>query len=97
MVQAIPTMTTLQIPDDVLQQAGITEREAVLALACRLFQTGRLSLFSAARLAGLPQSDFENVLLAQNIPLYHYTRDDLRNDMKTFETLRPPKSSGNSE
>jgi predicted HTH domain antitoxin len=70
-------MTTLQIPDDVLSQAGITEREAVLELACRLFETGRLTLFFAARLAGLSQPEFEDVLTDRKIPIYRYTEDDL--------------------
>lgn len=81
-------MTTLQIPDDVLKQAGITEREAVLELACRLFETGRLTLFFAARLAGLPQSEFEDVLLDRKIPIYRYSEADLKTDLRT---LRNPE------
>jgi predicted HTH domain antitoxin len=49
-------MSTIQIPDDVLQQAGIDEREALCELACRLFDTGKLSLFFAAKLAGLSRA-----------------------------------------
>jgi predicted HTH domain antitoxin len=77
-------MTSLQIPDDVLKQAGITDREAVLELACRLFETGRLTLFFAARLAGLSQVEFEDALLERNIPLYRYTGADLRDDLRTL-------------
>jgi len=77
----------MQIPDDVLRQAGITEREAVLELACRLFETGRLTPFFAARLAGLSQPDFEDVLLEKKIPIYRYSEDDLRDDLRT---LRQP-------
>jgi predicted HTH domain antitoxin len=77
-------MTTLRIPDDVLEKAGITEREAVLELACRLFETGRLTLFFAARLAGLSQPEFEDVLLERKIPIYRYTGDDLQNDLRTL-------------
>lgn len=77
-------MTSLQIPDDVLKQAGITEREAVLELACRFFETGRLTLYFAARLAGLTQPEFEDVLLERNIPIYRYTEDDLQSDLRTL-------------
>ena len=56
-------MSTLHIPDDVLERAGITEKEALLELACRLFDTGRLSLFFAAKRAGMAQPEFEDVLL----------------------------------
>lgn len=75
---------SLHIPDDVLEQAGITEREAVLELACRFFETGRLSLFFAARLAGLTQPEFEDVLLERKIPIYRYTEQDLQSDLKTL-------------
>ncbi len=75
---------TLHIPDDVLERAGITEREAVLELACRLFETGRLTLFFAARLAGLSPGAFEEVLLDRKIPLYQYTEDDLQHDLRTL-------------
>lgn len=82
-------MSTLQIPDDVLKQAGITEREAMLELACRLFETGRLSLFFAARLASLSQPEFEDVLLEKKISIYRYTEDDLEDDLRT---LRQPET-----
>jgi predicted HTH domain antitoxin len=77
-------MSTIQIPDDVLQQAGINEREALCELACRLFDTGKLSLFFAAKLAGVPQSEFEDVLLDRNIPIYRYDEEDLKGDLKTL-------------
>jgi predicted HTH domain antitoxin len=77
-------MTTLHIPDDVLKQAGLMEQEALVELACRLFQTGRLTLFFAARLAGMPQAEFEDVLLERKIPIYDYTADDLENDLRTL-------------
>lgn len=82
-------MSTLQIPDDILKQAGITEREAMVQLACRLFQTGRLTLFFAAQLAGMSQPGFEDILLDNNIPIYEYTEDDLRSDLRTIRGVRP--------
>ena len=75
---------TLQIPDDILAKAGISENEALLELACRLFDTGKLGLFPAAKLASLSQAEFEEVLLDRQIPIYRYTEDDLKNDQKTF-------------
>ena len=77
-------MSTLHIPDDVLRHAGITEREALTELACRLFETGRLTLFFAARLAGMAQPEFEDLLLERKIPLYRYTSQDLANDLRTL-------------
>jgi len=72
---------TLHIPNDVLQHAGITEDEARTELACRLFETGRLTLFFAAKLAGIRQADFEDLLLERGIPIYRYTEGDLESDL----------------
>jgi predicted HTH domain antitoxin len=77
-------MTSIQLPDDILKQAGITEREAVVELACRLFETERLSLFLAARLAGVSQTEFEDILLDRKIPIYRYTSADLQSDLRTL-------------
>ena len=79
-------MTRIHIPDNILQHAGITESDARIELATRLFDTGKLSLFLAAQLAGMPQPDFEDHLLRQNIPLYRYTPGDLRNDLETLRS-----------
>jgi predicted HTH domain antitoxin len=78
-------MSVLHIPEDVLEQAGITEREAVIELACSLFDTGRLTLFFSAKLAGLSQGEFQEVLSDRKIPIYRYTEDDLKNDLQNLQ------------
>ncbi len=80
-------MTTLHVPGDVLEQAGISEKEALLELACRLFETDRLTVFLAAKVAGLSQAEFEGVLLDRKIPLYRYTEEDLENDLRTADWI----------
>ena len=45
------------IPDETLQQAGLTEREALVEIACRLFDAGKLPLWPAAKLAGMSRVD----------------------------------------
>jgi predicted HTH domain antitoxin len=60
------------------------QNETQLELACRMFDTGRLTLFKAAKLAGLSQGEFEDVLLDRHIPIYRYTEDDLKNDSQIF-------------
>lgn len=77
-------MSTLHIPDDILRQAGISESEALVELACRLFDTGKLTLFFAARLAQLSKDEFEDVLLSRKIPIYRMSEEDLENDLKTL-------------
>jgi predicted HTH domain antitoxin len=77
-------MSTLHIPDDVLRLAGLSEQDALIELACRLFETGKLTLFFSAKLAGLSTADFEDLLLDRGIPLYRYTAEDLKIDLASF-------------
>ena len=65
----------LVIPDETLREAGLSERDALVEFACRLFAAGMLTLWSAAKLARLNWVEFEQELLARGIPLY---RPDLR-------------------
>jgi len=76
---------SIHIPEDILQQAGISEGEALIELACHLFDTGKLSLFFAAKLARLSPADFEDLLLERRIAVYRYAEDDLKSDLRTME------------
>jgi len=78
-------MCSLEIPDEVLKEAGLTEADALLELACRLFETGRLSLPSAARLAKLDRSGMEDALLARRIPIYKPTAEELISDLDALD------------
>ncbi len=78
-------MCSLEIPDEVLREAGLTEADALLELACRLFETGRISLPSAARLARLDRNTMEDALLARRIPLYKPTVDDFVSDLDALD------------
>lgn len=78
---------TLHIPDDILKAAGLTEREALVEFACRLFDAGRIDLPTGARLAGLTRPAFENELAARGMAAYRPTPDDLKEDLATIEHL----------
>ena len=80
-------MATLEIPDELLEQAGLSEREAKIELACRLFDLGELSLWSAAVLAGLDRHEMEDELLDRHIAIYRPTTDDLLTDLATLKRL----------
>ncbi|MEW6741691.1 MAG: UPF0175 family protein [Planctomycetota bacterium] len=54
----------LIIPDEILQAAGLSENDALIEIACRLFDAGRLTLWDAARLARLSRVEIEGELLA---------------------------------
>jgi predicted HTH domain antitoxin len=80
-------MATLTVPDEVLRQAGLSEREALLEFACRLFDAGRLSRWAAAQLAGLDRNGMEDALLERNIPIYRPTAEDLAQDLANLDRL----------
>lgn len=61
----------LVISDEVLQETGLTEREALIEFACRLYDADRLTQPLAAKLAGLSRVDFETELLKRGLPLVH--------------------------
>jgi len=77
----------LTIPDETLRAAGLTEREALIEFACRLFDAGKLSLPAAGKLAGLQRPEFERELFERNIPAYRPTVQDLEHDLAALKRL----------
>jgi predicted HTH domain antitoxin len=75
------------IPDETLEQAGLTEREALIEIACRLFDVGKLHLWPAAKLAELSRTEFETELLHRGIPIYRPTVEDLNEDLENIKRL----------
>ncbi len=80
----------LTIPDSVLEQAGLSEDEARVEIACRLFETRRLSLWQAAQWAGLVRVEIEAELLRRGIWLYEVTADQVDADLSAMDQLGVP-------
>lgn len=78
---------TITIPDAILKQAGLTERDALIEFACRLYDADRLDLNAAARLAGLGRPALEQELLARGIALHRPTLKDVEQDAATLRRL----------
>jgi predicted HTH domain antitoxin len=76
------------ISDETLAQAGMTEREALIEIACRLFDASKLHLWPAAKMAGMSRDEFEVELTNRQIPVYRPTLQDLSDDVATIERLR---------
>ena len=79
---------TITVPDEVLRQAGLSERDALIEFACRLFDAERLDLFAASRLAGLSRTEMEAELRIRRIPIYRPTLEDIADEeaaLKKFE------------
>ena len=77
----------LTISDEVLQSAGLTEAEARVEIACRLFDGGKLALWPAAKLAEMSRVEFEAELHRRGIPIYRPTIEDVEADLAAFERL----------
>jgi predicted HTH domain antitoxin len=77
----------LIIPDEMLREAGLSECEALAEFACRMFDAGKLTLWSAAKLAGLSRVAFEQELRARGIAVYRPGADDLAEDLAAFDRL----------
>jgi len=60
--------------------SSITEEEAKLYLAMKLFEIGRLSCGQAAELAGYSKRTFLELLGKHGIPLMDYPADELQDD-----------------
>ena len=59
----------LTITDDLLASSGLSEAEAKLEIACRLYDAGKLSLPEATRWAGVGRTALESALLERGLPL----------------------------
>jgi predicted HTH domain antitoxin len=77
----------LVISDEMLQAAGMSEREAKVEIACRWFDAGKLAFGHAARFAGMSEPEFESQLQLRGIPRYRYTQQMLDNDVESLKKL----------
>jgi predicted HTH domain antitoxin len=77
----------LIISDESLKAAGLTEQEAKVEIACRLFDAEKMSKGAAARLAGLSRSDFESALIQRGLPLVRYTEEMLKQDAAAIKQM----------
>lgn len=66
---------TVQLPD------SVTNDEAQLLLAIKLFETGRLSCGQAADVAGLSKATFMELLGKQGIPVFDHAATDVTDDL----------------
>jgi len=68
----------INIPETV----DLTEREAKMLLASRLYEKGKLSLGQAAEFVGLSKRAFMEILGDYDVPLFNFPISDLDNDIK---------------
>jgi predicted HTH domain antitoxin len=75
------------ISDEILQASQLTPSEFRQEIAIHLFQTGRLTLGYASRLADMPLNAFRQLLKQRNIALYSYDVEDFELDLKNLQEL----------
>lgn len=62
---------------------AVSEDEARLLLALKLYEVGRVSLGQAARLAGYSKRAFMEVLGHYKIPVFNYPAEELGEEMRS--------------
>lgn len=75
------------ITDEILQASQLSPNEFRQEIAIHLFQTGRLTLGYASKLADLAVNSFRQLLNQRNIPLYSYEVEDFELDLKNLKEL----------
>jgi predicted HTH domain antitoxin len=75
------------ISDETLRAAGLTERDALVEIACRLFDAGKLAIWPAAKLAGLSRVALEQALRERQIAVYRPEPGDLADDIAALDRL----------
>ena len=78
---------TVIISDEILQASQLSPSEFRQEVALHLFQTGRLTLGYASKLADMPVPAFRQLLKQRDIPLYSYDLEDFALDMKNLKEL----------
>lgn len=68
---------TLNIPDDL----EITNNEAALLLASKLYEQGKLSIGQAAQITGYSKRTFIELLGNYDVSLFSTNEEELKNDL----------------
>ena len=66
---------------------GVEPDEAALLLSVQLFAEGKVSLGTAARMAGYSKRTFMELLGRRGVPVFNYDADELDGDLATLLTL----------
>lgn len=77
----------VEIPDQIIEQSGLSAKEMLLKVAILLFQEEKLTLGQASKMAGLHQFEFQKELAKREIPV-HYGEDDFERDLQTLTKIK---------
>ncbi|MFZ0544060.1 MAG: UPF0175 family protein [Candidatus Promineifilaceae bacterium] len=79
-------MTTLNIPQDILESARLSAYELKVEMALYLYTSGRLSIGKARELAEMSLWQFRQLLASRQIHP-HFDESDLATDIETLKEL----------
>jgi len=65
----------------VIVPLGVSELEAKILLAMKLFEVGKVSLGQAAKLAGFSKRAFIEILGQYKVPIFAYSPEELRQEV----------------
>lgn len=74
--------------DRQLAEAGLSEAEAKLEIACRLYDAGKLTFPQATRWAGITRVELETALLERNLPLVRVDERYWEQEAQSLARLR---------
>jgi predicted HTH domain antitoxin len=74
---------TIELPDDIVQSAHLTEAELLREIAVLLFQQERITLGRASLLCGIDQIEFQKLLASRRISV-HYDIEDYEADLRSI-------------
>lgn len=77
----------ITLPDNLLREAGLNERDAQVEFACHLFDTERLSLWQAAQVGGLSRVEFESELHKRGIAIHRVTAEYWAMELESLRKL----------
>ncbi len=80
------TVTTIEIPLEVIHATGMTAEELKRELAVHLFEEGKLSFGKAKDLAAMTVWEFQQLLGSRKITV-HYDVEDYEEDVETLKRM----------
>jgi predicted HTH domain antitoxin len=77
----------LIISDEILNDVKMSADEMRLDFAVWLFQTERISIGKAAKIAGISRFVFQKILAERQIPVIRYTITDIQDELLAMTKL----------
>jgi predicted HTH domain antitoxin len=77
----------LVINDELVKELNMSEQEIKLEFAIRLYESDKISLRKAARIASLPWLGFSKILVQRNIPTVKMSNEEFETEVSTVNSL----------